>query len=279
MPELPEVETVVRALRRAILGARIVNIAYSSRRVAAGNSRGWKAALAGSIIESISRRGKYIDFHLGARGHLIAHLRMTGRFRLHPVGTKRGKYDRLVVAVEGGELAEPSLLTLVDTRQFARADFLPSASTRSHPGIVKLGPEADRITETQLRRLLAKSRRPIKSLLLDQTAIAGLGNIYADECLHASGIHPLTASELVDRGQIRRLRTAMQRILTAAIEACGTTFDTFSDLSGDAGGFAPYLLVYSRMGQCCLTCGSTIERVVLSGRSAHYCPRCQPRQG
>lgn len=277
MPELPEVETVVRTLRNAILGARIESVAFASKRVALGNPRGWKSSLTGSEIESISRRGKYIDIRLGNRGHLIVHLRMTGRFRLYHVGAKRGKYDRLVLAVDGGALREPSLLTLVDTRQFARADYLPLTSVRSHPGIGKLGPEADQVSETELRRILAKSRRPIKSLLLDQTAIAGLGNIYADECLHAAGVHPLASSEVVDRGQIRRLRMAMQRILAAAIEACGTTFDSFSDLSGEAGGFAPFLRVYSRTGQPCLVCTTSIERLVLSGRSAHFCPTCQPR--
>lgn len=279
MPELPEVETVVRTLRNAILGARIERVAFASQRVALGNKRGWKSALTGGVIQTISRRGKYIDVHLGSRGHLVVHLRMTGRFRLYPVGAKRGKYDRLVLTMDGGKLSGPSLLTLVDTRQFARADYLPSTSTRSHPGIGKLGPEADRVSETELRRILAKSRRPIKSLLLDQTAIAGLGNIYADECLHAAGVHPLVSSQIVDRGQIRRLRLAMQRILAAAIAACGTTFDSFSDLSGEAGGFAPFLRVYSRAGQPCLECSASIERLVLSGRSAHFCPTCQPRPG
>lgn len=279
MPELPEVETVVRTLENAILGARIVSVLYASKRVALGNPRGWKTSLAGSEIEAISRRGKYIDLQLGSRGHLIVHLRMTGRFRLYPVGEKRGKHDRLIIAVDGGALNGPSLLTLVDTRQFARADYLPSTSTRLHSGIAKLGPEADHVTETELRRILAKSRRPIKSLLLDQTAIAGLGNIYADECLYAVGIHPLTSSQIVDRGQIRRLRMSMHRILAAAIEACGTTFDTFSDLSGEAGGFAPFLRVYLRTGQPCLACATPIERLVLSGRSAHFCPACQPHLG
>lgn len=279
MPELPEVETVVRTLRQAILGATISSVVFASKRVAMGNSRGWKDSLTGSEIVSISRRGKYIDVNLGSRGHLIMHLRMTGRFRLYPAGKKREKHDRLILSIHGRALYGPSLLTLVDTRQFARADYLPSTSTRLHTGIGKLGPEADHVTETELRRILAKSKRPIKSLLLDQTAIAGLGNIYADECLHAAGIHPLASCELVDRAQVRRLRSAMQRILAAAIEACGTTFDTFSDLSGEAGGFAPFLHVYSRTGQPCLSCGSLIERIVLSGRSAHFCPSCQPPSG
>lgn len=279
MPELPEVETVVRTLRQAILGATMLKVVYASERVGMGNARGWKQALAGCVIESISRRGKYIDVGLGSRGHLIMHMRMTGRFRLYPAGKKREEHDRLILSINGGMLKAPSLLTLVDTRQFARADYLPSTSTRLHPGISKLGPEADHVTEIELRRIFAKSRRPIKSLLLDQTAIAGLGNIYADECLHAAGIHPLASCELVDRAQIRRLRSAMQRILAAAIKACGTTFDTFSDLSGEAGGFAPYLHVYSRTGQPCLSCGSSIERIVLSGRSTHFCPNCQPHAG
>jgi formamidopyrimidine-DNA glycosylase len=275
MPELPEVETVVRTLRAAVLGSRIVRVQFASSRISKPNVRGWKGALSGAVIDSIDRHGKYIilAFHTGAR--LIVHLRMTGRFRLHLPNTKRGAHDRLSLLVEGGMLRERALLVLVDTRQFARADFLAIGSAKSHPGIAKLGPEADQVTETQLRRILARSHRPIKSLLLDQTALAGLGNIYADESLHASGIHPLTPCDLVDRGQVRRLRLAIGRILGQAILACGTTFDSFSDLSGEAGGFAPYLAVYSRTGSPCKTCQTPIQRITLSGRSAHFCPYCQ----
>lgn len=276
MPELPEVETVVRALRVAVLGAQITRVRYSSSRVGRSNPAGWKAELANQTIKTISRRGKYIILSLSSGGHLIAHLRMTGHFRLHAPDAKRGKHDRLILELEGGALASPARLVLVDTRQFARADFIPTGSPQHHPGIAKLGPEADRVTETELRRILARSHRPIKSLLLDQTALAGLGNIYADESLHAAGIHPLAPSDVLDRGDVRRLRTAIQRLLAAAIEACGTTVDTFSDLSGEAGGFGPCLNVYSRNGLPCFNCGSGIERTVLLGRSTHFCPRCQP---
>ncbi len=275
MPELPEVETVVRTLRAAVLGARIVGVKFTSSRISKPNVRGWKGALSGAVIDSIDRRGKYILFTLHTGSRLIVHLRMTGRFRLHSPTVKRGTHDRLILLVEGGALTERSLLVLVDTRQFARADFLAAGSANAHPGIAKLGPEADHVTETQLRRILARSHRPIKSLLLDQTALAGLGNIYADEALHAAGIHPLTLSDLVDRGQVRRLRMAIGRILGQAILACGTTFDSFSDLSGEAGGFAPYLAVYSRTDSPCRTCHTPIQRITLSGRSAHFCPYCQ----
>ena len=232
--------------------------------------------LLGAVIESIDRRGKYIIFTFQPGSRLIVHLRMTGRFRLHLPTAKRGAHDRLILLVEGGALSERSLLVLVDTRQFARAVFLVSGNVKAHPGIAKLGPEADHVTETQLRRILARSHRPIKSLLLDQTALAGLGNIYADESLHASGIHPLTPSDIVDRGQVRRLRSAISRILGQAILACGTTFDSFSDLSGEAGGFAPHLAVYSRTDSPCKTCQTPIQRITLSGRSAHFCSHCQP---
>jgi formamidopyrimidine-DNA glycosylase len=275
MPELPEVETVVRTLRAAVLGARITSVRHASSRISRPNPRGWKSALAERTIDTISRRGKYIIFSLRPGGLLVVHLRMTGRFRLYPADAKRGAHDRLILTVEEGPLESRALLTLVDARQFARADFIAEGQARQHPGIAKLGVEADQISETELRRVLANSHRPIKSLLLDQTALAGLGNIYADESLFAAGIHPLAPSDLIDRGQVRRLRLSMKRILNAAIEACGTTFDTFSDLSGKPGGFAPYLNVYSRTGQPCRVCGAAIDRIVLSGRSAHFCPHCQ----
>ena len=276
MPELPEVETVVRALRDAVLRSRVRAVRFASARVTRPNPGGWKLALAGSVLTAVSRRGKYIILSFDRGSHLIVHLRMTGRFRLYPSTASRGKYDRLILEIETHSTHETSLLVLVDTRQFARADFIAAGAPAVHPGIAKLGPEADRITELQLRRILARSRRPIKSLLLDQTALAGLGNIYADEALHTSGLHPLTPADLVDRGQARRLRMAITSILTSAIRACGTTFDTFSDLRGEAGGFAPQLKVYSREGLPCLTCQTPIKRIGLSGRSAHFCPKCQP---
>ncbi len=275
MPELPEVETVVRALRVTILGARIARVHYASSRISRPNPRGWKTALAGREIAVVSRHGKYIVISFNKSGHLVVHLRMTGRFRLQSPDAKRGRHDRLVLEIDGGNLKGPGRLTLIDTRQFARADFLPTGYETKHPGIAKLGVEADQISETELRRVLARSHRPIKSLLLDQSALAGLGNIYADEALHGAGIHPLLPSDMIDRGEARRLRVSIRGVLTAAIEACGTTFDTFSDLAGEAGGFAPQLRVYSRTGLPCLSCGTTIERTVLSGRSAHFCPNCQ----
>jgi formamidopyrimidine-DNA glycosylase len=275
MPELPEVETVVRALRSAIIGARIDRVCYASSRISHPNPRGWKTALTGRQVSAVSRRGKYIVISFYTSGHLVVHLRMTGRFRLLSRSAKRGRHDRLILDLDGGNVDKRRRLTLVDTRQFARADFLETGAEKKHPGIAKLGIEADHITETELRRVLARSHRPIKSLLLDQTALAGLGNIYADEALHGAGIHPLAPSDMIDRGQVRRLRLSIKSILDAAIKACGTTFDTFSDLSGEAGGFAPQLRVYSRTGLPCLSCGTTIERSVLSGRSTHFCPNCQ----
>lgn len=275
MPELPEVETVVRTLRVAVEGARIVGVRHASRRVALGNPRHWREAIRGRTISAITRRGKYIIMSLNPRGALVVHLRMTGRFRLYPASAKRGIHDRLIFEVADGPLPCPMLLTLIDTRQFARGDFLDDGAVRKHSGIAKLGAEADTISETELRRVLAKSSRPIKSLLLDQTALAGLGNIYADESLFLSGIHPLTPSNLIDRGQVRRLRSAMRRILQEAIDSCGTTIDSFSDLSGEAGGFAPRLKVYGRTEELCQVCRTPITRIVLAGRSAHFCPNCQ----
>jgi len=275
MPELPEVETIVRALRDVVTGARIDRVVYASRRAALGNRRDWREQLRGRIIEDVERRGKHMIFGLSGEAYLVLHLRMTGRLLLRAPRAGREPHDRLILALGGSRPASLRHLVLVDTRQFARVDFCPPGSLHLHPGLSKLGPEATEISEQQLCRLTARSQRPIKALLLDQRCLAGLGNIYADESLFAAGIHPAARCDLLDRRRLRRLRTAIHRILAAAIAACGTTFDTFSDLSGQAGGFAPRLKVYGRTGEPCRVCGRPIARMVIVGRGTHFCPRCQ----
>lgn len=275
MPELPEVETVVRALRARILGVRMERVAYAARRVASGNPPRWRTRLKGRTIERVSRRGKYIVFHFSGDHHLILHLRLTGSLRLVRPDVPRGPHDRLVLVVSGGRLRSRRHLILRDMRQFARVEWCAPGALALHPALAKLGPEANELTTDLLKPILAASRRPVKTLLLDQTRLAGLGNIYVDESLFIARIHPLTPAHAISSRKAGRLTTAIVEILEAAIAACGTTFDTFSDLSGRAGGFAPRLQVYQRTGAPCPRCRTKLRRIAVGGRGTHFCPRCQ----
>lgn len=270
MPELPEVETVVRGLRRALTGSSVGAVEYASTRVSRANRRGWKVALAGKGITAVSRRGKYIIIHLTNDHAIVAHLRMTGRLWVKAEPYQRDPHDRLIVTLSSGRC-----LVLNDSRQFARFDWRAPGTLDSHPGLAKLGPEAPEITAAELRAICHQAHRPIKALLLDQTRLAGLGNIYADEALFKAGIRPTTMASSLGPKRVARLHESIQTILARAIEACGTTVDTFSDVEGTSGGFAPYLMVYRRTGEPCRVCHSAIRRIALAGRGTHYCNRCQ----
>ncbi|GAB4315000.1 MAG: bifunctional DNA-formamidopyrimidine glycosylase/DNA-(apurinic or apyrimidinic site) lyase [Candidatus Zixiibacteriota bacterium] len=270
MPELPEVETVVRGLRQYILGDTLQRVRYASIRIVRANPPGWKRSLAGRTVEWIERRGKYILTGLTGGHVMLTHLRMTGRLLVKQSPYRRGPYDRFVA-----ELGSGCVLVLSDTRQFGRVEWVPPDGISAHPSLSVLGPDALTIELEELQSILRRSRRPIKSLLLDQTRIAGLGNIYVDETLHAAGIRPTVPAATVGKKRVQRLHDAVRDILTRAITACGTTFDTFSDLTGASGGFGPQLRVYHRQGQPCERCNTTVRRIVVSGRGTHFCPRCQ----
>jgi len=195
---------------------------------------------------------------------------MTGRLWIKPSSYARGPHDRFMISLD-----DHRRLVLSDPRQFARVEWCPQTELQNHPGLRKLGPDALEITTAQLSEVCRRSHRPIKSMLLDQTRIAGLGNIYTDEALFTAGIHPSTFTDALAPKPITRLKSAISSILQLAIDACGTTFDTFSDLEGNAGGYGPKLRVYQRTDQPCVRCASSIRRIVIAGRGTHFCPACQ----
>jgi formamidopyrimidine-DNA glycosylase len=272
MPELPEVETVVRGLRRMLTGARIESVAYASTRVNRANHRNWKSQLAGKEIIAVDRRGKYIILRLSGEHAVVAHLRMTGRLWIKNAPYRRDIHDRLIVLLSTGQY-----LVLNDSRQFARFDWCAPGTLSNHPGLAKLGPEAPELTAAEFHQICRRSQRPVKALLLDQTRLTGLGNIYADESLFKAGIRPTTPTSSLSPRRTARLHAAIQSILARAIKACGTTVDTFSDVEGSSGGFAPFLMVYRRTGEPCRVCNRPIRRIQIAGRGTHYCGRCQKR--
>ena len=270
MPELPEVETMVRQIRPEVVGRRVSDRPRVSwkRTVAAPGVEAFRTGLAGRRIERLWRRAKYFVFDLDDGRHLVGHLRMSGRL---VVGDDpRPDYARVSLPLDDGRH-----LVFTDVRKFGRLGlvrdlegFLPAL------GPEPLGPE---LTGDWLWRALRARRRLLKPLLLDQSFVAGLGNIYVDEALHRARLHPLRSSEKVDRKHATALAGAIRRVLEDAIAADGSSFDTFYRTpEGQPGAYQDQFQVYGRTGKPCRTCGATIVRLVVGQRGTHVCRRCQP---
>ena len=280
MPELPEVETVRRGLEQQTTGLEIAQVCVHRARAIAAPSfdpDGFSQGLTGRRVLHWQRRGKYLIAGLD-QGHWGVHLRMTGQFlwleaersRQHPPC----RHTRVQLWDPAGRE-----LRFIDTRSFAQMWWVPPQQRVEQviSGLQKLGPEPfDRaFNAAYLLERLKRSQRPIKTALLDQGLVAGVGNIYADESLFAAGIRPQTPCSRLTRPQLERLRGAVVQVLEQSIGAGGTTFSDFRDLSGTNGNYGGMAWVYRRGGQPCRRCGSTIERASLGGRSSHWCPSCQ----
>ena len=272
MPELPEVETVVRGLRQAGLpGARITAVEVRNTKIVGGASEVLRQMVVGRAVACIDRRGKYIiiDFDNGAR--LLIHLRMTGKLRFGEEGVQPGKHDHVIFTLSDGRR-----LIYNDTRRFGCV--MPSGA--SDP-LAKLGPEPleSAFTPACLARRLTGRRSRIKPLLLDQTIVAGLGNIYVDEALWAARIHPESPADRLGPAELRRLHRAIRHVLSVAVANQGTTLgrgqSNFYSVAGRRGRNADRLKVFRRDGQPCPRCGTTLARAVVAQRGTHFCPACQ----
>lgn len=282
MPELPEVETVRRGLQERSIGQRIEAVEVLRERAIAHppDVQLFALALQDTRVREWQRRGKYLlapleDASDGRdAGTWGVHLRMTGQFLWLEEEREPCRHTRVRIRLE-----RRRELRFVDMRSFAQMWFVPAGSPPESviSGLKRLGPEpfSESFDVAYLRRQLKGSLRPIKSALLDQSLVAGVGNIYADESLHAAGIAPHTSAGQLKGERLERLHTALVEVLTISIGKGGTTFSDFRDLSGVNGHYGGMAWVYRRAGQPCRTCGTTIERIRLGGRSSHWCPRCQ----
>ena len=280
MPELPEVETIVRGLDPLVRGRRIEAVWWSGQGLHLGRKvdlRGLRAVAVGRAIAGVRRRGKYIlvDVDADRQGQeagagIIIHLGMTGRLRVQPKALPRAPHTHVVLALAGGEE-----LRFVDARRFGWVT--PGRPIAAEAALVALGP--DPLTELDapaLATALAAARTPIKAFLLDQRRIAGLGNIYVSEALFRIGVHPaLPAKRLARRAE--ELLASVRATLESGIARRGTTLRDYVDIDGESGDNAAALLVYGREGEPCLQCGTSIRRRVDSGRATFFCPRCQRR--
>lgn len=270
MPELPEVETIRRSLVPHVRGDVITAAPLlDPHAVAEPSPEGIVALLPGQRIADVSRRAKYLVFALDSL-NLVVHLRMSGRLKLvRPVEDIR--YLRAQWNLQSG-----LVLCFYDVRRFGRVWLVDD--TRLAELFAPLGPEPfdAALTAESLSERLASRTAPLKSLLLDQRFIAGLGNIYVDEVLFACRLHPRRAANSLDAAETAGLLDTTRQILEAAIANGGTTFDAvYSDAEGRPGRFREHLAVYRRAGEPCLDCGNPIERIVVAQRGTHICPRCQ----
>ncbi len=278
MPELPEAETIVRGLRRRVVGERITGVDVIHGDVLRTPPRRLRARLRGRRIREIGRRGKNVLLFLDGGLILAVNLGMTGRllpFPTAPRGAQRPTHPAVRLRFEAG-----GVLVFDDQRRFGTFEALEASEWAERDR--RMGPEplARGFTPERLRRDLAGSRSPVRSWLLDQRRIAGVGNIYALEALHWAGIHPLCPANRVDGAGAARLHGALRDVLRHAIRRRGTTIRDYRDADGGEGAYAPRLRVYGREGEPCPACGTAVACVILSNRSAYFCPMCQPeRQG
>ena len=263
MPELPEVETIVRGLS-ALSGSRIsaADVRDARLDVPVG-------AIVGAKIESIERRGKYIILNLATRGSLVVHLRMSGRL-VHTLDPAEEKYTRLVLHLTGGETVH-----FVDPRRLGTVTYCPQGFAAS----LGIEPLSVQFSVAALAGIVASSRAPIKLVMMDQKKIAGIGNIYAAEALWRAKIDPRRAANTLTPRQVAALHRSVIDVLSEAIERMGTTLGTgvsdYRNSEGSRGGFQNRLSIYGRQGDPCERCGETIERIVQAGRSTCLCPHCQ----
>jgi formamidopyrimidine-DNA glycosylase len=264
MPELPEVETVVRSLAPHVTGRRILNAEFNQPRVLRGDAEATTRMLVGKKIESVGRYGKFIVFTLRPAGFLIVHLGMTGKLLWNGAPEK---HTHAIFTLDRGTLLYN------DSRQFGRIE----AARELPEGVQKLGPDALAVSLDDFTDFLRKRKSRLKAVLLDQTFVRGLGNIYVDEALFRAGVHPMTIGATLRKDRVKKLYDAMREVLNEAIERRGSSISDYVDSDGTRGSFQALHRVYRRTGEPCLTCGRAIERTLVAQRGTHYCPKCQKR--
>lgn len=295
MPELPEVETIVRRLAPRLRGRTVVRAEVRRPNAVRGTARRFERAVTGATIESVTRRGKFLVFRLADGRVWWSHLRMTGQWRVD--SPRKGTSGRPPLRVREAtaprvdpvrddpyaravfDLDDGSLLSFVDVRTLGEMQVVSArawAQREAAMGVEPLGPA---FTPEVLSGLLAASRRPVKASLLDQTRIAGIGNIYASEALWRARISPRRRARNVGPLRAVRLHRAIVEVLQEAIVKSGTTLGETSqdyvDSDGVPGAFQEFLAVYDREGEPCRRCRTPIRRIVQGQRSTYYCPRCQ----
>ncbi len=272
MPELPEIETILRGLGPLIVGRRVLSVKVRERRLREPIVPRTLARLRGSTVTGIRRRSKYLLLDTSSGLTLLIHLGMTGQLWVADPGRPSRRHEHVVFTLDDGRELRYS-----DIRRFGLMRVVRSDRVDRHPRLKGLGPEPldESVTGERLQRITRGLRKPVKNFLIDTRSIAGVGNIYACEALHRSGLNPKRPVGRISRAGWSRLVASLRQVLNEAIQAGGTTLRDFLNAEGDVGYFAVALRVYDRAGRPCGGCGAPIRRIVQAGRSTFYCPRCQ----
>jgi len=267
MPELPEVETTVRGLRPILEGQVLTLVEARRADIRRAIPADLRQRLQGARVTGLGRRAKYGLIHIDRGDTLVFHLGMSGSWRIDPYPLR--PHDHLVIETGAGRR-----LALHDPRRFGSLDLVPTEALDAWPPFAALGPEPFGLDGAWLGRAFSGRRAPVKALLLDQRVVAGLGNIYVCEALNVARIDPRAMGGSIGRARLDRLAAAIPTVLDAAIAAGGSTLRDYVQPDGELGYFANDFRVYGREGQRC-PCGGTVQRIVQSGRSTFWCPKCQ----
>ncbi len=270
MPELPEVEIVRRGLAQRIIGRKIAGVEVYLDKIARPDSETLRRELTGLTVQGLRRKGKVLLWDLGRR-LLAVHLKMTGRFDFVAPGEPLEKHTHFCLTFNGA----PFELRYHDLRRFGWLHVVRPEELDQQPFWSELGPDALEVAEDEFCRLMAARRGRLKPLLLNQSFVAGLGNIYVDETLFRAGLHPLTSADRLGRTERRKIHAAMKEVLELALKHGGSSIANYRDAEGNLGYFQTRHLVYGKADEPCPRCGATIERIKLGGRSSCFCPECQ----
>lgn len=271
MPELPEVETVKNVLAPHLIGRTIADVdVFNASVIARPAPSAFSQRLRGQSIAELSRRGKFLTLHLADGDSVVLHLRMTGCLTIEPKDTPTEKHTHVVFTLDDG-----NELRYEDTRRFGRFWLIEKGEDDAYSGKAKLGIEPFAVTDAYLRLAFGASKKPVKALLIDQSILAGIGNIYADEICFAAGVRPDKAGNALTDDELSRLCAVIPERLTYFIEKNEIEFDDYIRAKGREYRNTPFLQVYGRANQPCSVCGMPLIGQRLSGRSNVYCPHCQ----
>ncbi|WP_018659425.1 bifunctional DNA-formamidopyrimidine glycosylase/DNA-(apurinic or apyrimidinic site) lyase [Allofustis seminis] len=272
MPELPEVENVRAGLEMRLTGRTIEKVeVYWDNIIASPAIDEFCERLKGQQFERIERRGKFLLFFLTDVA-ILSHLRMEGKYQIVPHATPRTKHTHVIF-----HLDYEDDLRYLDVRKFGRLSLVEKSNIYQHPSLQKLGPEPtdEALSVYAMQQFLKSRTKSIKGVLLDQSMVAGLGNIYVDEVLFRAGIHPETPGKQVKYQQLEILREAIIKVMKEALQAGGTTIRTYANSFGDPGHYQDFLQVYGKKGKPCPNCHTPIQKIKVAGRGTHFCPHCQ----
>jgi formamidopyrimidine-DNA glycosylase len=271
MPELPEVETVVREIRPLVVGSRIAAVKVGRRSLRRPWLRQWSKRIPGRTIRAVRRRGKWIVIDLDGP-QLVMHLGMTGQLTVVPASSRLADHTHLIFTLDSAV----QQLRFRDVRRFGSATlFADCQTTEAFFADADLGPEPFDVDAVYWRNCLQRTARCLKAVLLDQRVVAGVGNIYADEALFEARLLPTRLGKDLQAREAVRLRQAVGRVLQKAIDKRGSSIRDYVGGSGLKGEFQNEFTVYGRTGEPCIRCKALIVRIVLAGRSTHFCQRCQ----